>query len=582
MTSDPGPVPVYDSRVTRWLCATTHLQGSYAEQVADSFLDPSFTANAPAWGVDLVALTRHASLAVKRRRARDRKLRWTLALTALGGFITIAAWPLGAMSPLRSIFVTLGIAVAGWVVAWFQVFQHYEAVRQSSIMAMDQPDLRNQAPPIEDPPEITAAVPDVPTTEQRLEELGIANTVIFGSHTPFVGDGAPLDTWTMSFDLEPSADWAAGSGRIRPFSVNDLYERLLRDLPAAIPGGTGGRRLYVNGTAAKGVPGLVPAPSQPEMRPTNLLPTETVHRYIDGATETARTYLWFSTVVWGEEVRLTLLLRAMVTGDRWTETEEKEPEPAAVTTAGPEPEPGAEPGGSASTGEEPLSGKDTPWLAAVQSIEAGAGRERGDGETLVDPGWSVRPEGPEPSEPPQDARRQRLFIEGRTHVLLPPQQVFRDVKFVPRNPQRAWLVVAKPVTAAVTPLWLSSISRHLDRKYRIWKFMRRVEKQRRDLLDGVNPINYGAQPSLREDAAEANELKYYATVDEVQQFLVTTRTALDSIRGFLREQNVDLVQFANQSETILHQTSVRLHTVRDSAGNVGKGTTMLVGQGIVG
>ncbi len=483
-TKPPGPgatAPPPDTFVTRLLAATTHLQGSYAEQVIDQLLDPSFVAVAPSWGVDLLALARHAMLAQSRRHARDRLLRYLLGGTIALVLLAIASWPLLWLSPFWSTMLTLAIVIVGWMASWQVVFAHYDQVRRSSLEVMNQKvRVRDVAPPL-----------DEEDVEARIDALADANVVVFGGYSPFVGDGQPLDSWTISFDLEPALNELGSPGTMDAFSVRDFYDHLVERVPKTLGGIPGGKRLYVNGTAARAVPGLVPDPMEPENRPVSHLPDYLIDRYVDAPTETARTYVWFTTVAWGSDLRITALIRAEVTGGR-------------------------------------------------------------------------------------------LFIEGRSHALLPVQQVFRDVKFVPAHPGRAWLVVARPTTGAVTPLWLSSISRHLSRKNRIRKFMRRVRKTKRDLSDRVLPMNYGAGPSLREDAADAGELKYYATVDEVQRFTVMTRTVMDSMRSYLKSRHIDVTQFGIQSEGIINQTSIRLHPIKGAGDNFGRNSTVTINQGIVG
>lgn len=477
--SEPVPPPL-NSFVLRNLCATTYLQGSYAEQVGGSMLDPSFTATAPSWGVDMIALTRHASRAFQWRLARDRRLRYLLIATVALALLSIAGWPYGVLTPISAVELTLAVVITGWFAAWLVVFHHYDQIRMAARQA-----IRADGPVRDLAPELA------PDAEEWLGKLMRCNTVVFGAHTPFVGDGVPLDTWTMSFDLEPAADWGGDTREMKRFTIRDLYQSLLARVPAELGNIPSGWRLYVHGTAAKTVPGLIPPPTAENTRPACVLPAGTVERYIDSATEVARTYVYFSRPAWSEDLRLNLLLRARLS------------------------------------------------------------------------------EG-------------RLFIEGRAHALLPIQSVFRDVKVVPDNPQRAWLVVARPTTAAVAPLWLTSITRHLNWKYNVWRTVRRYGRLRRDHIDGVNPINYGAPPSLREDAAEAGELKYYATVDEIQTFREMTRTTLDAVRAFLREQHIDVTQFTTQSEKILTQTDIRLHSIKGAAGSFGKDTTVTITSGIVG
>jgi hypothetical protein len=555
--NSPGVPLQEDNNVTRMMCATTHLQGSYADQVIDTLVDPMFVANSPSWGVDLVALTRHAMYSFRRRKARDRKLRINLVITQVAIILILASWPLGPVQPFHAVLFAAVAFLLGWGIAWHTVFDHYEDIRQKSLSAWTRPDVRNQL--VHEPSSLSEVEEKI---ERRVEAMSRTNVVVFGAHNPFLGDGVPLDTWTMSLDLDPDLNWADRAKEVRAFTVPQLYEHMLDTVPPAYPGLAAGKRLYTIGTGAKSIPGLVKhPPSGPtcrrgpdlrhtcrlecegdlcdEARPACILADDTIEKYVAGATEGARTYLWFSVGAWSEELRVTILLRAHLAGDAWDDKATK------------------------------------PW-----QVQAAPGEE----DTLVDPivtDGSEATDG-EPKIPaPASHRKQRLFIEGRAHALLPLQPVFRDVKIVPPNPRRAWLIVFKPSFSATIPLWFSSWNRHIDRKLRIAAFMRRVWRRRKDLADNIDPLNYGASPSLREDAMDAADLKYFATVDEVQQFTVMTRTVLDKLKDFLTEQNVDLMQFNVQYETILRQTSVRLHSAKGAKDNFGKQTTELVSQGIV-
>jgi hypothetical protein len=574
MTTSPGTplrkknnnsqgVPLQeDNNVTKMLCATAHLQGSYADQVIDTLVDPMFVANAPSWGVDLVALTRHAMYSLRRRRARDKWLRINLVSTQAAIVFILASWPLGYLSPLKAILFAAVAFFIGWGSAVRTVFNHYEDVRQKSWTAWNGKGVRDQLKqPKADPKGLSELEPKV---EQRVDAMSRANVVVFGSHNPFVGDGVPLDTWTMSLDLDPDLNWADREKKVHAFTVSQLYEHMLDTVPPAYPGLAAGTRLYAIGTGAKSVPGLVKhPPSAPscrrewtlrhtcrleceedrcdEARPSCVLARDTVNRYVTKSTEGQRTYLWFSVGAWSEELRVTILLRAHLAGDVW------DPEAAR------------------------------PW-----KVEADPGTQ----DALVDPVTTEAAADTEKEDvlelPETKHRKQRLFIEGRAHALLPLQPVYRDVKLVPGNARRAWWVVFKPAFSNTISLWFSSWNRHIDRQIRVAAFMRTIWRRRKDLADDVDPLNYGASPSLREDAMDAAELKSYASVDEVQQFTVMTRTVLDKLRDFLVEQNVDLMQFNAQYETILRQTSVRLHSVKGAKDNFGKQTTVLVSQGIVG
>jgi hypothetical protein len=567
--------PHEDNNVTKMMCATTHLQGSFADQVVDTLVDPMFVANAPSWGVDMVALTRHAMYSLRRRRLRDKYLRYNLVITQVMILLILASWPLGGVSPFRAIGFAFAAFFIGWGLAWRSVFNHYEDIRQKAWWAWNGKDtlLRDQLNEQTDPRGLADLDASI---EKRVDEMSRANVVVFGGHNPFVGEGVPLDSWTMSLDLNPDLNWADREKEVRAFTIPQLYEHMLDTVPPAYPGLVAGKRLYVLGTGAKSVPGLVKhPPSAPtcrrettlrhtchleceedrcdEARPAYILAPDTINRYVAKPTEGFRTYLWFSVGAWSEELRVTILLRAHLTGEAG-ESEATKPWKVQGTP-----------------------GTDDTLVDPVTTEASSATAENG--EDMIE-------------LPDRKHHKQRLFIEGRAHALLALQPVFRDVKIVPggkKDPRppgnatrRSWLVVFRPSFSNTISLWFSSWNRHIAWRIRVAAFMRRVWRRRKDLSDDVDPLNYGASAkSLREDAMDAAELKSFASADEVQQFTAMTRTVLDKLRDFLVEQNVDLMQFNQQYETILHQTSVRLHSVKGAKDSFGKATTVLVSQGVV-
>src|SRR3954465_2640055 len=68
-----------DERVTRFLCATVHLDGTFANHAWGALLAPGRQAQAPEHEIDPVAVGRHAELSVRRRRERDQQLVLVLA-----------------------------------------------------------------------------------------------------------------------------------------------------------------------------------------------------------------------------------------------------------------------------------------------------------------------------------------------------------------------------------------------------------------------------------------------------------------------------------------------------------------------
>src|SRR4051794_41921630 len=90
---DLGLRPI-DERVTRFLCATVHLDGSFASHVWVKLLAPGRQGQAPEAEIDPIALARHSILSLGRRKARDQLLALVLlAVVAGGGGGVFAAGP---------------------------------------------------------------------------------------------------------------------------------------------------------------------------------------------------------------------------------------------------------------------------------------------------------------------------------------------------------------------------------------------------------------------------------------------------------------------------------------------------------
>src|SRR4051794_16399835 len=174
---DPGAPP---DVVTRLLCAATHLHASFADYVNAQLLKVSYSAICPSWGIDHVALARHATLSRARRLARDHKLvRTQMGIAAAALVVFLIGW-LGPVSFLMAVFLELVVLLAGVVVAWSLVFQHYRAARTDALALVDGGSVLDGAPTL--PPEV----------EERLSQLRDGNVVVFSGPTPFIGSGVYL------------------------------------------------------------------------------------------------------------------------------------------------------------------------------------------------------------------------------------------------------------------------------------------------------------------------------------------------------------------------------------------------------
>jgi hypothetical protein len=130
----------------------------------------------------------------------------------------------------------------------------------------------------------------------------------------------------------------------------------------------------------------------------------------------------------------------------------------------------------------------------------------------------------------------------------------------------------------VAPLLLGSYHRKLELTKASHAFRRRRERLRRELVEGY-PLNYGATSTLREDAADPAELKYYAAVDEVRAFRTLKRQILVAVESFLRAHGVDTTDYRRQAEVTLHETTVHLHDLAAAGQSFGPHNTVTLSTG---
>ncbi len=461
---DPNEPPL-DERITRFLCATAHLDASYADHVVDTLLSPGRQALGPAWEIDPVALAAHASLSQRRRLERDGKLRVVLA-----GMIAAALFVLVA-SVLRIIdwrwlaasFVL--IPVGGWLLAFNIVMGHYRVVRAA---ALDVFSAKRKA--------AESAPPLAPDDEARLRALHRANVVIFEGFLPFVGSGVTLDTWRLTIDLSrPAGGTAEGNGARTAVNLDadDLHRHLLSENPPlALTGVRAYRRLYVDGGTAPSVPGLIPDDPSQCRRPPSIVGPDLLDEYSSRPTRTARTYLCFVKSGWNGDVVVTMFIRAEV---------------------------------NAST----------------------------------------------------------LFVEGRSHVLLPLQSGFKDIGWVSKNADKSWRPIASAAAANTSPLLMESWGRKMAAVQGGRKGAQRLEDEGETIALG-QPVQYGTSTSLREEAQVVRDLQYYASVDEIMYFKVMTRQVLLSLERFLSERGLAGPEFEEQRLMIITQT-FNVHGIQGNA-----------------
>src|SRR5919202_3240156 len=174
-----------DERITRFLCATVHLDGSFANHACGVLLAPGRQGQAPEHEIDPVAVARHACLSVARRKERDVQLLLVL-IAVVGAAVLFFGMGAGQSLSLHEVALLItALPLVGWLVAFAVVYQHYALARASALDAFKGTlgFARNAAPPL-----------DV-LKEQRLHDLHYENVVIYNSSSPFVGTGHTLDSW---------------------------------------------------------------------------------------------------------------------------------------------------------------------------------------------------------------------------------------------------------------------------------------------------------------------------------------------------------------------------------------------------
>jgi hypothetical protein len=181
MTSPLPQLPdrAHDS-VTRCLCHAVHLHTGLRQYVLGTVVESRHRARCPGFGVDLIAVARHAASADQRCRFRKTSflvLRLAIVVgAAVAGFLGSAA-------------AAALIALAGLMTAWGILFWSIREERAIARATIDDPRL---------PGELAPALPR--DLEDQLENVGQANVIVYakGQGDPFIGSGIRLDRFALT------------------------------------------------------------------------------------------------------------------------------------------------------------------------------------------------------------------------------------------------------------------------------------------------------------------------------------------------------------------------------------------------
>jgi hypothetical protein len=283
-----------DDAVTRALCHAVYLDDDLRQYILHTVIDPHLKAVCPAYGVNLVAVARHAALAQRRRDVH----RAAFIVIRLILVIAVATTIFLHLPAVAVVLLLVGV-IAAWLVLFWNLREDYI----SALRAV------TKGGPPED-----QAEPLPPDAEDRLRKLDRANTVIYanGEGDPFIGSGRRLHfTQVHPIDITRAGQDHGGKKRtLKAFDAVSLHEYLAIQIPRLGFNGLRARnRLYVRGDYARHVPGLLPdslAVPEPVVEP------KWVKSGVQHPRQRARTYVCLERIMDGGQLVVAMYVRAWI------------------------------------------------------------------------------------------------------------------------------------------------------------------------------------------------------------------------------------------------------------------------------
>ncbi|MEJ3746278.1 hypothetical protein WEI85_23680 [Actinomycetes bacterium KLBMP 9797] len=306
-----GAIDAYAGRrlAESYLCSLTYVEPGLADYVAEELLHDSRHAIQPPFGLDLIALARHA-------RGARRITFWLTTVLAVNLLAAVSVAALYAWTTLgaddgrtweqqaRSLGVAgTAIILACWFVGWIALVVE-RSQRYLKIRAL-----------VRSPDGGRDLAPALPSTvESRLAEAMGGNVTVFRGGEPLGGHGDIIGSWSIDVDLTRAATGEDGQRKeIVPFAASEVHGAIAESIRGSgVPDLRIENRLFVRGTGVATVPGLLPLRFE---RPRSTLPPEMVVRGINRPTPNARTYLRVEKVAWSGDLVLNVLIRADVVAD---------------------------------------------------------------------------------------------------------------------------------------------------------------------------------------------------------------------------------------------------------------------------
>jgi hypothetical protein len=147
-----------------------------------------------------------------------------------------------------------------------------------------------------------------------------------------------------------------------------------------------------------------------------------------------------------------------------------------------------------------------------------------------------------------------LYIEWRFNVLPPVSRLFQAI-------DSRWLGSRGRTRRTVLKLALVRTPRALcQAPLRIWatgqreRTWRRHAEEQADSIDRGQLFDYGALPSIREEASGVARQHYFLRRDEIMFVLLAQEKLIRAISKFLDKMNIDAGQIASQIDVIIKET----------------------------
>jgi hypothetical protein len=302
-------LPNYQTELTtRELCRAVHLDPEFRQEVLEEYVEDGIHAVGLPFGVNLVALVRHAAAAEEREHQHEQALSWLLL-----GFVLLVLLLLASLSPGSALPSTLLLllVLACLPAAGFMVYRAQLVARKLAVELHT-----GSKSPEDSAPALDAGL------EQRLKDLRRANIVVHhssrGLKHPFVGSGWKIteSVWDPVDIGRPAKDTKDRPLTPVPFTAADLHQYLAVNMPKATGLGAlvARNRLYVRGVHVEQL-GTSVLPD-PEQRPLTQIPSALVKAGAGQLGGAMATYLCLRMVSGGGQTVVTMHIRAQVLAPR--------------------------------------------------------------------------------------------------------------------------------------------------------------------------------------------------------------------------------------------------------------------------